>query len=103
MARLARDEERHWLQDLIFQLDDRVFFQHDMPVGVPLGIHFHRVAAVLPVRQILVLPEMHDATQFPNMRDEEAVGLAQIFALQRECEPLIGFEKFRDLIRFDCV
>jgi hypothetical protein len=46
MARLARDEERHWLQNLIFQLDDRVFFQHDMPA--PCAISRRASAAPWP-------------------------------------------------------
>jgi hypothetical protein len=33
---------------------------------------------------VLVLPEMYDATHRLDMRDEEAVGLAEMLALQRQ-------------------
>jgi hypothetical protein len=101
--RSARDEERCGLQDLIFHVDERVFFQRDAPVGQPLGICFHRVAAPLPVRQILVLPEVHDPTHGSDMRDEESVGLSEIFALQRQRQSLVGFEKISKSVRFNVV
>src|SRR5258707_877960 len=71
----VRDEERCRLQDLVFNVDKRVFFQCDAPIGQPLGIRFHRVAPPLPVRQILVLPEVYDPAHGSDMGDEEAVGL----------------------------
>src|ERR1700733_14950450 len=74
--RSARNEERHRFQDLIFYVGQRVFFQSDPPVGLPLGICFHRVATSFQVRQVFVLPQMDDATHGPNMRDEETVGLS---------------------------
>jgi hypothetical protein len=34
----ARNEEWHGLWDLVFHVDERVFFQRDAPVGLPQGI-----------------------------------------------------------------
>src|SRR5271169_966587 len=62
-GRSARDEERHGLQDLIFHVDERVFFQRDAPVGLPFGIHFHGVAPLLSVGKAFILPEMHHTAE----------------------------------------
>jgi hypothetical protein len=37
------------------------------------------------------------------MGDEEAVGLSQILALQRQRSPLIGFKELREPVWFDAV
>src|SRR5271168_3082775 len=92
--RSARDEERRRLKDLILHVDESIFFERNAPVGLPFGIGFHRVAAPLPIRHALVFPEMYDATQRADMRDEESVRLSQILALQRQRQALVGFEKF---------
>ena len=46
------------LQDLIFHVDQCVFFERDTPIGLPLGIRFHRVTP-FTIGQSLVLPEMN--------------------------------------------
>ena len=37
------------------------------------------------------------------MSDEEAIGLSEILALQRQRQPLIRLEEFRESVRFDVV
>src|ERR1700731_2637138 len=96
----ARDEERHRPQDLVFHVNERVLLQRDATVGLPLGIRFHRVATLVAIRYVVVLPEMDDAAQRSNMRDEEAVGFSEILALQRQRQPLVSFEKSSETVRF---
>jgi hypothetical protein len=51
----------------------------------------------------MILPKMYDAIQGPDMRHKEAIGFSEILALQRQCQPLIGFEKFCEPVRLDGV
>jgi hypothetical protein len=46
---------------------------------------------------------MYDAAERADMRGEEAIGLPEIFALQRQREPLIGLEELSEPVRLDVV
>src|SRR6266446_5822462 len=90
---LAGREERHRFENLIFHVDERVFFQRDAPVGLPLGIRLHGVATLLSVGEAFVLPEMHDTVKRPDVRDKETIGLTEVFSLQRQRHALVSLQK----------
>jgi hypothetical protein len=69
-------KERHRFQDLVFHVDEGVLFKRDAPVGLPLRVRLHGVAALFAVGEALVLPEMHNPAERADMRDEKAVGFA---------------------------